>query len=363
MNSSDILVSIIVPTYKEADNIAPLISQIDGTMKKSNYTYQVIIVDDDSNDGIADVIEKLKRDYNVLLEIRKGERGLSSAVIRGFNLSNGSVIVVMDADLSHPPDKLSEMLNPIIQGNSEFVLGSRFIQGGSAEHFNLYRRFNAWVSKMLARPLTKVSDPMAGFFAFPKRILNNKESTLNPLGFKIGLELIVKLNPLNIKEIPISFQKRLHGESKLNLKEQIYYILHLKRLYEYRYNTLSEFIKFSIIGSSGMIVDLTSVYLAYGIFRIPYRIARALGFIFALTSNFLLNRLYTFQNTSQKNIYKQYISFLIICLLGFSFNWTISVYLFEHFSFFQSHYLISAFIGILGGLIVNFSGSKFLVFR
>lgn len=363
MNSEGVLVSIIVPTYKEADNIAPLVHQIDEAMRKSNYSYQVVIVDDDSNDGIEDAVEKLKKDFNVLLEVRKGERGLSSAVIRGFSLSSGSVIAVMDADLSHPPDRLPEMLAPIIQDNSEFVVGSRFVKGGSAEHFNLYRKFNAWVSKSLAHPLTKVSDPMAGFFAFPKRILSNKETTLNPLGFKIGLELMVKLNPSNVKEIPISFQKRLHGESKLNLKEQMYYLLHLKRLYEFRYGTLSEFIKFSIVGSTGMLVDLTSVYFAYGIFSMPYRIARVVGFVFALTSNFLLNRAFTFQSRSRTNLYRQYFSFLAICLLGFLFNWTISVYLFEHSSFFQDHYLVSAFIGILGGLIINFSGSKLLVFR
>jgi dolichol-phosphate mannosyltransferase len=358
---SEIIVSIIVPTYREAANIRPLADRIDKAMTK--HPYEIVIIDDDSKDGIEDIANDLDPHYNLKIHVRKNERGLSSAVIEGFGRSQGQVIVVMDADLSHPPEKLPEMVEPIIKGQADFVIGSRFIKGGSAPHFNLFRKLNAWVSKTMARPFTRVNDPMAGFFAFPRTLIQKDHLKLNPLGFKIGLELIVKASPASIIEVPIQFQERLHGESKLNLKEQINYLLHLRRLFEYKYQALTEFIRFSIIGSLGMIIDLSCVFITYGLISIPFRIARALSFIFALTFNFFMNRRFNFSNARGGNLFKQYLTFFIVCLFGFAINWSITVYLFENTFFFNTHYLFSAFIGIIGGLMVNFLGSKFLAFK
>jgi len=280
----------------------------------------------------------------------------------GFEIAKGDILVVMDADLSHEPERIPKLVDRIISGDSEFVIGSRFVRGGAAPHFDIYRKLNAWVAKMLARPLTKVSDPLSGFFSFPKKILKNN-TELSPVGFKIGLEMLVKCAPGHVTEIPIEFQKRLHGESKLSLKEQIKYLLHLKRLYEYKFKTLFEFIKFSLIGFLGMCVDLSFIYIAKDIWLLPFYIARAVGFVFALTSNFLLNRRFTFANAREGSLAKQYISFFVICILGFFVNWLISVYLYYNLPFFYSHYLIASFLGVLGGLTVNFTGSKFIVFK
>lgn len=366
---NEINVSIIVPTFKEAKNITPLSEQIDRAMKDAKLTYEIIVVDDDSQDGIIEAVEKIKDRYTIKLRVRKGEKGLSSAVIAGFGLVKGEIVVVMDADLSHPPSKIPELVTPIVDGNCDFMIGSRFVKGGSTPHFNWYRKLNAWVSKMIARPFTRVSDPMAGFFAFHRRLLT-PGLTLNPLGFKIGLEIIVKASPKRISEVPIQFRDRLFGESKLSLKEQIYYLIHIKRLFEYKYKTLAEFTKFCLIGGSGMMVDLTFVYLSMQIFMISgmvpklfqFRIARVIGFIFAVTTNFLLNRRFTFSRAEQGNIYRQYMSFFMVSLIGFTVNWFVSVYLYEHVAFFNTHYLIAAFMGILGGIAINFTGSKLFVF-
>jgi dolichol-phosphate mannosyltransferase len=211
---------------------------------------------------------------------------------------------------------------------------------------------------------------MAGFFAFHRRLLK-PGLVLNPLGFKIGLEMIVKASPKKISEVPIQFRERLFGESKLSLKEQIYYVVHIKRLFEYKYKTLAEFTKFCLIGGLGMMVDLTFVYLSMQIFMIfgmvpklfQFRIARVIGFVFAVTGNFLLNRRFTFSRAEQGNIYRQYLSFFVVSLIGFTVNWFLSVYLYEHVAFFNTHYLIAAFMGILGGTAINFSGSKLFVFK
>ena len=227
------LISIIVPTFREAENIPVLLEKIDDNMKSSNLPYEIIIVDDDSQDGIVDKIDRLKNNYNVKIVVRKKERGLSSATLTGFRAAAGDILVVMDADLSHPPEKIPELVRPILGNCSQFVLGSRFVGGGSTPYFNIYRKFNAFISKILARPLINVKDPMAGFFAFPKSILKNIKN-INPLGFKIALEIMVKCSPKHIVEIPIHFQERLYGESKLSLKEQLKYLIHLKRLYQYK---------------------------------------------------------------------------------------------------------------------------------
>jgi len=376
--------SIIVPTFREAPNIPELTKRIDSSIK-NKYDYEIIIVDDNSRDGIEKTVEELQRSYPVKLKIRLTEKGLSSAVISGFEMVTGQIIVVMDADLSHPPEKITALADRIAYDGYEFVIGSRFVHGGSSDHFDLYRKTNAFVSKIIARPFTKVKDPMAGFFAFPAALLE-KNVQLNPLGFKIGLELLVKLSPQKISEVPIDFQERLYGESKLTFRQQILYLMHIWRLFRFKYRTLGEFIVFAMIGTSGMIIDLTFIHLSYklllwmlniGYINAPayaldmlstnsagvmFRAALVIGFVFALTSNFLLNKYFNFRKTVT-HILRQYVRFFLVSIAGFSVKWYISVYLFETNPFFRKYYLFAAFIGIMGGLAINFAGSKLVVFR
>lgn len=357
------LVSIVVPTYKEAENIPVLVKKIDEALAEK-YEYEVIIVDDDSKDGIDKNVEQLQeKKYNVSLKIRTDERGLSSAVIAGLKMAKGDIFLVMDADLSHPPEKIPKMLDQITEHSADFVIGSRFVKGGGAAHFNWFRKLNAWGSKLLARPLTKANDPMAGFFAFPKHIVEDKYDKLNPLGFKIGLEIVVKGAPKNLVEIPIQFQERLYGESKLSLKEQVYYVLHVLRLYEYKYEALAEFVKFGIVGAIGTVVNLICVFIFHGLLSIPYMLTLVLAFILAMTSNFFLNKKYTFLGEHRNNILKQYITFSGTCILGFVVYWIVAVGLHRIVPFFQTFYLLPPLIGIICGLIINFLGSKFFVFK
>ena len=143
------MISIIVPTYKEVKNIHPLVERIDHTMKPARLTYEIIVVDDNSQDGIVDCIEKLKNTFNIKIVVRKNEKGLSSAVLTGFGRAAGEILVVMDADLSHPPEKIPSLVRQIIEKKSQFALGSRFVKGGSAPFFNLYRRINAFISNWI----------------------------------------------------------------------------------------------------------------------------------------------------------------------------------------------------------------------
>jgi dolichol-phosphate mannosyltransferase len=363
-------ISIVVPTYREAENTPVLLQEIDAVMNEAGLSYEVIVVDDDSKDGIVEVVAHMKDRYNVTLRVRKNEKGLSSAVLAGIASATGGIVVVMDADLSHPPRNIPDLVTPILNHEFDFVIGSRFVKGGSTVDFNWYRKLNAWASRMLARPLTNVYDPMAGFFAFHKNILD-PPIALNPLGFKIGLEILVKASPGRVLEIPIQFHKRLFGESKLSFKEQVRYLIHLKRLFEFKYRMASQFVKFCLIGGSGMLIDLLFVFISMNLFSLwvifpdalCFRASRAIGFAVALTNNFILNRRFTFASANGRNIYGQYMTFFAVSLVGFVINWSTSVLLYENNSFFHTHYLVAAFMGILAGTLVNFFGSKYIVFK
>lgn len=360
MNNQSI--SIVIPTYKEAANIPFLASRIARALPKEKYLHEIVIVDDNSCDGTEAAVKELQVEHDIHLIVRKHERGLASAVIDGIRCAKGEIIVVMDADLSHPPEKIPELIDKILCHHSDFVIGSRFVAGGSSPHFNSFRKMNALVSKLLAWPLTTVKDPMAGFFAFRKNLIKNSDD-LNPLGFKIGLEIMIKTNPRKIAEIPITFEERMWGESKLSLREQINYLIHLQRLYQYKYTHATQMAEFALIGSVGMVFDLSMVHLCYQYLHIPYKLARVAGFLFAATVNFILNRIITFPDAVHRKAFRQYVAFLIVCLIGMSVNWCISVYLFSTVHFFNKHYLLAAFLGIVGGFFINFWGSKAYVFN
>lgn len=222
-------VSVVVPTFREAANIQELVERIERAVPDS----EIIIVDDNSNDGTDRVVRSLERS-SVRLHVRTTERGLSSAVIAGCTLARAPFTVVMDADLSHPPESIPAMIAELERG-ADFVIGSRYTAGGSTDAaWTLFRRVNSLSATLLARPLTKLSDPMSGFFAMRSADFRATRD-LNPIGYKIALEMLVK-GPFRVhREVPIHFADRKRGESKLSLKEQIRYVRHLARLYRFKF--------------------------------------------------------------------------------------------------------------------------------
>ena len=226
-------VSVIVPTYKEVENLPLLSERLDQVRQKHDLSLELLIMDDDSQDGTEDLVSSIDKDW-ITLVVRKEERGLSKAVLEGLRLARGDVLVVMDADLSHPPEKIPEMLVALEKG-ADFVMGSRYVTGGhTGASWGLFRWLNSQVATMLARPFTSVKDPMSGFFALPRTTFESARD-LNPIGYKIGLELMVKCNLIRIEEVPIHFENRQFGESKLTLTQQKKYIQHLFRLFIYKY--------------------------------------------------------------------------------------------------------------------------------
>lgn len=228
----DPYLSVIVPTLREAASLAPLTEAVFAALADEPYTTELIIVDDDSQDGTDTVISELSQAYPVRLVVRKGERGLSTAVLRGFTEARGAVLAVMDADGSHPPAVLPGLVAPVRAGQADFVIGSRHVSGGQIDDWPWTRRVTSTVAGSLARGLTPVRDPMSGFFCLRREVWTGC-GPLAPLGYKIGLELLVRSHCTRVLEVPITFTDRLAGRSKMTLRTQWAYLRHLARLYAY----------------------------------------------------------------------------------------------------------------------------------
>jgi dolichol-phosphate mannosyltransferase len=254
--SRPVEVSIVVPALNEAANLPELARRVDAAMTPR--AYELLIVDDNSTDNTAAVCAELAAKYPLTLMVRpEPEGGLSGAVLEGFSRSRGQTLVVMDADLQHPPEKLPELITAVESGQAEFAVGSRYVPGGStAEKWGPARRLNSWIATVLARPFAgKTRDPMSGFFAL-RRSTFERGRHLTPLGYKIGLELMCKCRVNGVVEVPIHFDSRAQGESKLTIKQQFKYLEHLSRLYDFCYPRLSPIVKFLIATTFGWLAGL-----------------------------------------------------------------------------------------------------------
>jgi len=228
------VISIVVPTYREAANLGPLAEAVDEALSGAGHEYELLFIDDDSQDGSAEICARLSERLPVRIVVRKGERGLATAVIHGISMASGGIVVVMDADLSHPASAIPAMIERLERGESDFVLGSRYVEGGSIhDEWSVFRRLNSVIPSLLAKPLCPLKDPMSGFFAIRRSEMPDADH-LSPIGYKIALEIYVKGDFNRPSEVPIHFSDRQHGESKLSLKEQLNFLRHLVRLYVYK---------------------------------------------------------------------------------------------------------------------------------
>ena len=354
-------VSVVIPTYREAENLPVVVPRVAEALEQHGLSAEIVIVDDDSRDGTEEVCADLADRWPVRLITRRGERGLSSAVLRGMNEARGEVLVVMDADLSHPPENVPELIEALDAEDADFVIGSRYVAGGDTDgQWGLLRWLNSRVATLLARPFTAARDPMAGFFAL-RRETYRRADELNPVGYKIGLELIVKCGCRRVREVPIFFHQRLHGESKLSWKEQLNYLRHLARLAEYRLRHSPRLLKFLAVGASGSAVDLAAFALA--MLALPVPVARALAIWVAMTWNFYWNRRWTFFESRRDSLLRQYVLFCLACLLGAVVSWTTSVGLWRYVPFFTGQPLLAAILGVAAGMAFNFVASCKIVFR
>lgn len=354
--------SIIVPTYHEAENLPILVGRIAATMEKTSIKWEVIVVDDNSQDSTVSVCEALAKLHPLQLIVRTNERGLSSAVIAGMQASSSDVVLCMDADLSHPAESIPTMFNTLSEPDCDFVIGSRYVSGGSTDDtWGLFRWFNSAIATALAKPLTSAKDPMAGFFALRRADFDRVSEKLDVVGYKIGLELIVKCGCRNVREVPIHFADRQFGESKLSLKEQINYLRHLNKLYSYRWPEFIRFMKFGFVGLSGVVVNLAALSVLLS-FSLQTPLAMAASIWVAMTWNFLLNQRFTFQDCSSGKLTSEYIRFCAASMTGALVNWSVATTLFSQIPFFNLRPTMAGLVGIGAGMFLNFVLCRKFVF-
>lgn len=229
--------SLIIPTFNERENIQITIPKIVKALQKfKDLDYEIVVVDDNSPDGTAKTAKKLAEKNPVKVIVRKKNRGLSEAVMEGFKKTNSKILGVMDADLSHSPKKIPQLLKPLLEKKADIVIGSRHAKGAKIKDWPFIRKIISIGAILLAKPLTRVKDPVSGFVFLNRKVIENAE--LNPTGFKITLEILVKGNYSRVKEVPIIFRDRELGKSKLNKSQIFLYLKHLLQLYSYKIRSL-----------------------------------------------------------------------------------------------------------------------------
>jgi dolichol-phosphate mannosyltransferase len=324
--------SLIVPTYNESKNIQQIVHILTGLLDRAlPNDYELIVVDDDSPDRTWEIAQHLMPSYPQLRVMRRQtERGLSTAVIRGWQAARGDILGVIDGDLQHPPEVLLKLLQAIRNG-ADLAVASRHIEGGGTSDWGFIRRFlsrGAQLVGLMILPsvVGRVSDPMSGYFMVKREAIAN--CLLNPLGYKILLEVIGRGTVERITEVGYVFQERQEGESKVTWKQYVEYLAHLVKLRSRgRIGRLKEkfqlgrFLRFGLVGFSGVFVDLAAFYFLRTSLNLGIARSTMLSAEVAVINNFLWNDLWTFgdisrQQPKRRQRLKRFLKFNTICLMG-----------------------------------------------
>lgn len=228
-------ISIVVPTYNESGNIEDLLQAVSQTLE--GYDYEIIIVDDNSPDGTARIVQELAmEDDRIKLLVRSGKLGLGSAILDGFKMAKGNYFLMIDADLSHRPEDIKRLIDN--RKGADIVIGSRYMNGGRIAGWPMKRKIISRVATRLVKLFFNLSvkDPISGFALYRKETFKRLDGRLKPIGYKLLLEILVKSPGLTVNEIPITFINRRAGKSKLKIDEILKFIklcLNLRNIREY----------------------------------------------------------------------------------------------------------------------------------
>jgi dolichol-phosphate mannosyltransferase len=229
-------IALVIPTLREADNLRILLAKAQSALDQTGVPYEILVVDDDSCDGTLELVSSITlKDPRIRLEVRKGERGLSGAILHGWQCTDAAILGVMDADLQHPPELLPRLIAEMAKGD-DLVIGSRYAHGGCIGAWNPLRKLISsaavWVTYPLQRSFLRARDPMSGFFFVRRKCVENL--MFQPSGFKLLLEILVRGHIGSMSEVPFAFGRRSAGCSKANLKVAWEYLRLLARLYASR---------------------------------------------------------------------------------------------------------------------------------
>ncbi|MEO6861213.1 MAG: glycosyltransferase [Microcoleus sp.] len=320
--------SLVIPTYNECKNVKIIVEQLtqllDGMIPGN---YELIVVDDNSPDRTWEVAQSLTAEYPQLRVMRReDERGLSTGVIRGWQASRGEVLGVIDADLQHPPETLLQLLAEIQRG-ADLAAASRHVAEGGVSDWSVIRRFLSRGAQTLGLVILpgvvgRVSDPMSGYFMVRRSCIADK--TMNPVGYKILIEVLGRGNIHWIGEVGYVFQERKEGESKVTGKQYIEYLRHLLILRFARWQ-MGKFLRFCIVGFSGVFVNMGVLYVLRNSLHLELTRSLIIAAELAIISNFFWNDLWTFGDISKRQPgnrqrLKRLLKFNTICLMGLILN-------------------------------------------
>jgi len=339
------VISVVIPTYNEAENIGDLLKKIEEVLQ--DRTTEFIVVDDNSGDGTAGIIKDLQYEIdNLYLIEREGKSGIGSAYKRGFQDAVGEIVVQMDADFSHRPEDIPKLVSVIEDGN-DIAIGSRYVEGGDRND-PLIRRINPWIGRFLYVYILKspVSDFTSGFKAYKKEVAEKIPDYDLPDGFHFQAASLMKLVEQGklTQEVPINFQPRRAGDPKYSTRDLIDNIELFVRLFLDHYEQM---IKFGIVGASGVLVNMGLLYFLTEEMGIYYIISAIIAVETSIISNFALNELWTFVEKGKdgiKHVFKRFFKFNGISIAGMGINVGMLAVLTE---FAGLYYLFSNLIAIV----------------
>jgi dolichol-phosphate mannosyltransferase len=356
------LLSVIVPTFNERVNVTKLFEKLQTAL--TGIDWEVIFVDDNSPDGTSDVVRGLAaQDVRVRGLRRIGRRGLSGACIEGILASSAPYVAVMDADLQHDETQLPKMLALLQDGKAELAVGSRYIEGGSADSFDKQRASASALATGIAKRLLRVSisDPMSGFFMIRRDRFEQLAPQLSTQGFKILLDIIATAHGnLRTVEVPYTFGSRLHGESKLDSMVALDFLgLVLAKLTNDAVSL--RFLLFALVGSTGLAVHLATLFIALKLFNLPFAEAQGCGALVAMTTNFILNNFLTYRDQRLKGfgILRGLLAFYFVCSVGLLANVGVAFSIYDH----EPIWWVAGAAGALMGVVWNYAMSGLFVWR
>ena len=372
-------ISILIPTYNESKNIIDILKSIGEHLPKNILT-QTIVIDDNSPDGTGNLVEEyiknVKKIAGNTIDVihRKAKQGLSSAILNGIQNATGDTIIVMDSDFSHPPSIIPKMIDVLKQSQCDIVIASRYITGGGIQGWSLKRKLISKVATKIAKKGlgVKQRDPMSGFFAFKRNIINGLK--FDAIGYKMLLEILVKTKGATVKEIPYTFTDRKFGSSKLGFSTIIDYAKAVWKLFRSGKNVgnqekrtsirfLSKAARFYTVGASGLGVNyLMSLLFASGIADFWYLHANLIGIFTSISSNFFLNKSWTFEDKDfqPRKTISQYVKFISFSSFGALVQLGMVFTLVENY---QIDYPLALILAVFAAAFGNFIFNKKYTFK
>ena len=348
------MISVIIPTYNEAAAIEETLRRAAAALRSAGEDFELVVVDDASADGTAQRAESLASDIPVRVLRRPGRLGLATAVLDGWATARGDVWGVMDADLQHPPETLTP-LAAAMRAGADLAIGSRYVPGGGTSDWTWIRR---WISRtathmaatVLPLKLAAVGDPMSGIFMI--RASAVCDAHLNPLGYKILLEVIAKAHYKTLVEVPYVFQERDRGASKLGSRQYAEYLLHLARL-ALRTGQLWGWLRYGSVAMVGAAIDVVLVIALVVKAGWPPVAAVVAAIQCALLSNFVWSELFTFQLEAASKFRhgagRRLRRYELMCLPGAAFNLLVTLLFLSQ----GARLLTAATVGVVAGGVLN----------